>query len=250
MQEDAVAGAVYIPLELMVPQVVDHVTAVSVLPVTVEVNCRVVFTFMESDVGLIVTTTVGGGGDPAITVTLAEAESAAFARLVAVTMQEDAAAGAVYIPLELMVPQVVDHVTAVSVLPVTVEVNCRVVFTFMESDVGLIVTTTVGGGDPAITVILAEAESAAFATLVAVTMQEDAAAGAVYIPLELMVPQVVDHVTAVSVLPVTVEVNCRVVFTFMESDVGLIVTTTVGGGPVVPDSNAIASACIYEPVSA
>ncbi len=145
MQEDAVAGAVYFPLELMVPQVLDHVTAVSVLPVTVEVNCRVVFTFIESDVGLIVTTTVGGGGDPAVTVTLAEAESAAFARLVAVTMQEDAAAGAVYIPLELMVPQVVDHVTAVSVLPVTVEVNCRVVFTFMESDVGLIVTTTVGG---------------------------------------------------------------------------------------------------------
>lgn len=93
LQEDAVAGAVYSPLELIAPQVVDHATEVFVVPVTVALNCRVLFTLIFCDLGLMVTTIVGGG--PAATVTLAEAESAAFARLVAVIVHKDAADGAV-----------------------------------------------------------------------------------------------------------------------------------------------------------
>jgi hypothetical protein len=69
-----------------------------------------------------------------------------------------------------------------------------------------------------------------FATLVAVTLQEDTAAGAVYNPLVVIVPQVVDHATEVFVLPVTVAENCSVVDTDIVAEVGLIVTATTGGG--------------------
>jgi hypothetical protein len=162
-------------------------------------------------------------------------------------VQKDAVAGAVYSPFELMVPQLADHVTAVFVLPVTVEVNCSVVPALTESEVGLMVTTT-GSGGGAVTITLAEAESAGFTTLVAVTAQEVVIAGAVYKPLELMLPQDADQVTEVFVLPVTVEANCSVASASMESDSGLIATTTVGGG--VPDMNAIANACAQDELSA
>ena len=146
------------------------------------------------------------------------------------TVQEDSVAGALYSPLELIVPQVLDHATVVFVLPVTVAVNCSVAFTSMESDAGLIVITIVGAGDTAPTVTLAEAENAGLAKLVAVTVQEDGVAGAVYSPLKLMVPQVLDQATVVFVLPVTVAVNCSVEFISMEPDAGLMVITIVGGG--------------------
>ena len=58
MQEDVVEGAVYSPLELIVPQVADHATEVFVVPVTVAVNSSVRFTLIDCDLGLIVTTTV------------------------------------------------------------------------------------------------------------------------------------------------------------------------------------------------
>ena len=59
----------------------------------------------------------------AVVITLAEAESAVFATLVDVTLQEDTIAGAVYNPVTPIVPQVADHVTEVFVLPLTVAVN-------------------------------------------------------------------------------------------------------------------------------
>ena len=165
------------------------------------------------------------------------------------TLQEDAVAGAVYSPLELIVPQFADQVTELFVLPVTVAVNCSVVFTLIEPDAGLMATTTVGGG-PALTVTFAEAESAPFAMLVAVTVQEDAVEGAVYSPLELIVPQVVDHATEVFVLPVTVAANSSVVSTLIESVAGLTVTATVVGAPWFPALNAIANACIVDELTA
>ena len=80
----------------------------------------------------------------AVTVTLAEADTAVFAALVAVTMQEDIVAGAVYNPLVVIVPQLADHVTEVFVLPVTVALNCSVADTAMDAEVGLIVTVMTG----------------------------------------------------------------------------------------------------------
>lgn len=102
----------------------------------------------------------------------------------------------------------------------------------------------------AVTVTLAEAESAAFARLVAVIVHEDAVAGAVYSPLELIVPHVADHVTELFVLPVTVAVNCRAVFSLIDPDAGLMVTTTVAGAPGAPALNAIADACIVDELTA
>ena len=121
----------------------------------------------------------------------------------------------------------------------------------MEPDAGLIVINTVGGGASP-TVTFAEAKSVVSAKLVAVTVQEDALAGAVYSPVEMMDPQVADHITAVFVLPVTVAVNCSVVSTLMESDSGLMVIPALGGGgggPVVPALKAIAKAWMVDELS-
>jgi len=151
----------------------------------------------------------------------------------------------------LIEPQVLDHTTVVLALPITVAVNCSVEFTLMEPDAGLIVINTVGGGASP-TVTFAEAKSVVSAKLVAVTVQEDALAGAVYSPVEMMDPQVADHITAVFVLPVTVAVNCSVVSTLMESDSGLMVIPALGGGgggPVVPALKAIAKAWMVDELS-
>ena len=66
----------------------DHCTAVFVVPVTVAVNCFVALTAMLADVGLMLTATGG-------TVTVAFADLLESALLVAVTVCEPAAAGAV-----------------------------------------------------------------------------------------------------------------------------------------------------------
>ena len=88
-------------------------------------------------------------------------------------------------------------------VPVTVAVNCWVPPVSSDADIGEIVTAT-----GAVTVTVAEADLVVLATLVALTVYLPAFAGAVYKPLLEMVPPVVDHLTAVFVVPVTVAVNC------------------------------------------
>ena len=70
------------------PPVVDQVTAVLLLPVTVAVNCCVAPVCSEAEVGLMLT-------DTAVTVTVAEADLLVSATLVAVTVNVPAIAGAV-----------------------------------------------------------------------------------------------------------------------------------------------------------
>src|SRR6266540_1385266 len=221
----AVAGAVYSPPVEMVPTVglppvtpsTDHCTPVLVVPVTVAVNCAVVFTGTAAEVGLMLTAM-------AVTVTVALAVLVGSALLVAVTVCEPAAAGAVYSPVAEMVPTVVlppatpstDHCTLVLVVPVTVAVNCFVVFTATLAEVGLMLIAT----PPLVTVTAAFADLVVSALLVAVTVCVPAVAGAVYRPLPEMAPTVefpplmpsTDQLTVLFEAPVTVAVNCCVVF--------------------------------------
>ena len=178
----AVAGAVYRPLVEIVPEVelppttpsTDQVTLVLVVPVTVAANCFVVLAVTLTEVGLMLTPT-------AVTVTAALADLLESAMLVAVTVCEPAVAGAVYSPLVETVPTVespslmpsTDHCTAVFVVPVTVAVNCFVVLSGTLAEVGLMLTATAG------TVTVAFADLVESALLVAVTVCEPAAAGAV-----------------------------------------------------------------------
>ena len=67
--------------------------------------------------------------------------------------------------------------TAVLLLPVTVAVNCWVPPGRSDAEVGLTLTATTGGG--AVTVTVAEADFVLSATLVAVTVNVPALAGAV-----------------------------------------------------------------------
>jgi hypothetical protein len=100
-----------------------------VVPVTVAVNCLVVFTARLAEVGLMLTTTFG------TTVTVALADLVRSDLLVAVTVCVPGVEGAVYSPLPEMVPVVefpdltpsTDQVTAFFEVPVTVAVNCFVV---------------------------------------------------------------------------------------------------------------------------
>jgi len=142
--------------------------------------------------------------------------------LVAVTVQEPAVDGALNRPLELTVPHVVVHVTEVFAVPATVAMICSEAFTAI---LGLTETVTTG----AVTVMMAEAKSAELTWLVAVMVQVPVDAGAVYSPLAFMLPQDADQFTAVSRLPVTVELNGKVVLAFIDPDVGLIATATIGG---------------------
>ncbi len=118
-------------------------------------------------------------------------------------------AGAVYKPVLDSVPTagLNDQVTPVLLLPVTVVVNCWVCETDRLADVGLICTNT------GTSVIVAVADLLGSATLVAVTVIVWPLAtgdGAVYKPVLDSVPTagVIDQVTLVLLLPVTVVVNC------------------------------------------
>ena len=94
------------------------------------------------------------------------------------------------------------------VLPVTVAVNCCVRPVKSDTEAGLMLTATGGGG--ALTVTVAVADLVVSATLVARTVNVPAAAGAVYRPLLDIVPPLADQVTAVFEVPVTVALNCCV----------------------------------------
>ena len=77
----------------IVPLVVDQVTPVLLLPVTVAVNCCVLPVCSETDVGLMLTVTTGGGGG-VVTLTVADADLVVSAALVAVTAKVPAILGA------------------------------------------------------------------------------------------------------------------------------------------------------------
>lgn len=90
----------------------------------------------ESEVGDTFNTDVG----VAPTVTVAEADLVVSAALVAVTVYVPAVLGAVYSPALVIVPPVVDHVTAVFDVPLTVAVNCCVPPTVSDAVLGEIET--------------------------------------------------------------------------------------------------------------
>jgi multidrug efflux pump subunit AcrB len=124
-----VAGAVYSPAVEIVPVpagLMDHVTAVLLVFVTVAENCCVWLAYKLAVVGVRLTA-IGG-----IKVTVAEAAEVPFCWLVAVTVTGCFVvmlAGAVYSPVALMLPVpagLIDHVTAVLLLFVTVAENCCV----------------------------------------------------------------------------------------------------------------------------
>src|SRR6266852_628175 len=81
-------------------------------------------------------------GPGTVTVTVPEADLVGSATLVAVTVSVPAEFGAVYSPLELMVPPLAIQVTTVFELPVTVAVNCCVALICRLVDDGLTVTAT------------------------------------------------------------------------------------------------------------
>jgi hypothetical protein len=78
--------------------------------------------------------------------------------------------------LVVIVPPVVDQVTAVLLVPVTVAANCCVPPLNSEADPGELDTATKGA---AVTVTVAEADLLVSATLIAVTVYVPAVAGAV-----------------------------------------------------------------------
>jgi hypothetical protein len=68
---------------------------VLLLPLTIAVNCCVLPVCNETEVGLMLTETVGGGGGGALTFTVADADLLVSAALVAVTVCVPAVFGAV-----------------------------------------------------------------------------------------------------------------------------------------------------------
>ena len=100
------------------------------------------------------------------------------------------------------------QVTAGLLVPVTLAVNCRVWRANSLAVVGATLTATVG-----VRLTMAEAVLVGSATLVALTVTvwaEATDSGAVYKPVLEMEPTggLIDHVTAVFAVPVTVAVNC------------------------------------------
>jgi len=146
---------------------------VLLVPVTVAVNCCVPLVCTLANTGLIVAAT----GGAAVTVTLPKADLLGSATLLAVTVSFPATLGAVYKPLESMLPSVASHVTEVLLVPVTVAVNCCVALVWRLAEVGLIVIDTTGG--VAVTVTVAKAFFVVSAVLVAITVNVPADAGAV-----------------------------------------------------------------------
>ena len=233
----AAEGAVYRPLVEMVPAVAVQVTAVLLLPVTVAVNCCVALVESEAEPGESDTATTA-----ALTVTVADADLVVSATLVAFTVKDPAALGAVYMPLEETLPPVADHVTAVLLLPLMLAVNCCVPPVSIEAEIGETVTETTG----ALTVTVADADLVVSATLVAFTVKDPAVLGAVYKPDDETEPPVADQVTAVLLDPVTLAVNCCVPLVAIEAEPGAMETATVCGAltVTVADADFVVSAAL------
>ena len=116
--------------------------------------------------------------------------------LVATTATEDALAGAVKAPLELIVPLLADQVTTELKLPVpeTTAWHCEdpLVLILDGSHVTFTAVMLEGEGCTMMDVLL---DLLASCVLVAVTVTEPAVPGAVNSPLESMEPLLADHVT-------------------------------------------------------
>ncbi len=164
----------------------------------------------------------------AATLTLAEADLAVLAWLVAVTVTFilEVQVGAVNIPELEIEPPEADQATAVFVEPVTVAVNCWIPAEETVLEPGEIEIDTAG----AATVTLAETDLAVLTWLVAVTVTVvlELTVGAVKSPEVEIDPAVADQVTAVFVEPVTVAVNCRVPAEETVAEVGEMEIDTAG----------------------
>jgi hypothetical protein len=151
--------------------------------------------------GEIVTPVTVGLG--ALTVIVADPALLGSATLVAVTIEVPAVVGALYTPAVEMLPLDACHVTALSVVvPITLAVNVSVppvVVDALAGDTVTAVTVGLGSGlfvGAALTAIVAVPALLGSATLVAVTTEVPAVAGAVYTPAADMLPLEVCHVTA------------------------------------------------------
>ena len=173
------AGAVYSPEALIDPAEADQVT----LAWPVAVNCCVAPSKTLTDAGETVT---GGAGATSVTVAWPVRLPAPAA--VIVTMAEEGiAAGAAYNPAALIDPADADHVTADGLEAVNCWVVPSVTLTVageMVIDVGLVRVT------------VAVAAWLAPVALMVTVFEAGIVAGAVYSPVEEMVPAVAVQVTA------------------------------------------------------
>jgi hypothetical protein len=241
--EGGIAGAAYKPLASMIPTVAlppatpftDQLTPWFALPVTVAVNGCVCVTFRVGVVGLTATTistvrfTAFEVPPPGLGVTTVTAKVPALA---------SCAAGITAINC-VALPKLV-----VSALPPSFTVDCcaKPVPVTVSVVSGLPALTVEGEMEPRVgagltTVTEAEAVRVGSATLAAftvTTLGTGGTAGAVYRPLELMLPTVAfppamsftDQVTPGFVLPVTVAVNGCVCVTWSVCVEGLTATNT------------------------
>jgi hypothetical protein len=152
-----------------------------------------------------------------VTVAVADLEeSAALVAFTVTVWAEVMEEGAVYRPEEEMDPAVgeMDQVTAVLDEPVTVAANWRVCEAVNDAVVGLTLTVTTAEpvGANVITEVSVFVESATLVALTVTDCVDVMLAGAVYRPLEDMVPTagLMDQATAVLEVSVNEAVNCVV----------------------------------------
>jgi len=144
-----VEGAVYNPFDNVPTEgVIDQVTEVFALPVTSAVNCAVFKALSAALGGLTPTLTPPPAGGTSVTPALADL--LASATLVAVTVISRElliTAGAVYNPFtKVPIAGVIDQVTPVFALPVTVAENCEVWDAVRLALCGFTFTMTLPGG--------------------------------------------------------------------------------------------------------
>jgi hypothetical protein len=194
-------------------------------PTTVALNCCVCEAPSETLAGVSDTVTAGTSVIPAL------ADFVGSAALTAVTVTVCALemeAGALYKPVFVTVPisGLTDQLTPVLVVPPTVAVNCCAWDAPREMLAGLTVTVT-GGARATVPF----ADWVGSTTLWAVTVTVCAVrtlAGAVYRPVESIVPSVgvIDQLTDTLLLPETCAANCWEPEGLSVTDVGLIATAT------------------------
>ena len=163
-------------------------------------------------------TGVGGGGGGGVvegfTATAAKALESGCTALFAVTVTvvEVETEGAVNRPLLEMEPALVDHTTAVLLVPLTVAKNCCVPAEARLALLGFRVTVMPVVDAGGFTVTVADAFESTEAALVAVTVTYDIVetVGAVSTPVLEIEPALVDQVTPLFVEPLTVAENCCV----------------------------------------
>ena len=167
-----------------------------------------------------------------MTVTVAVADFVGSATLVAVTVivVPLVTEGAVKRPPVEMVPALAVQLTAVSLLPETVSVNCLVPPELTVAVIGEMPTETDCAGGWTVTV--ADADLVGSATLVTVTVIVVVLVtdGAMKRPVVETVPPLAVQLAPVLVLPVTVSVNCLLPPELTVAEVGEILTETACAG--------------------